>query len=122
MKISLDLPGAEVYIKHFAPRQLTLNTGVYSDPQIITPHSTEPWTGVTTLETLTPDALRHLLNRPSDVILIGSGDTQSWLPPTLLALMADSGKSIDIMPSKAACRTFNLLAAEGREVVLGLLV
>ena len=57
-----------------------------------------------------------------DVVLLGCGKTMAFLPPILRSELKKSGLSVDIMDTGAACRTYNVLMAEGRRVVCALLV
>lgn len=56
-----------------------------------------------------------------EVLLLGTGARQRFLHPRLTARLAQAGVGVETMDSGAACRTFNLLASEGRKVVLALL-
>ncbi|PCK00352.1 MAG: hypothetical protein COA45_00795 [Zetaproteobacteria bacterium] len=56
-----------------------------------------------------------------DVLLLGCGATMAFIPPSLRKELKDSGLSVDVMDTGAACRTYNVLMAEGRRVVCALL-
>ncbi|GHU14188.1 hypothetical protein FACS189441_3260 [Betaproteobacteria bacterium] len=59
----------------------------------------------------------------ADVALLGTGVKQHFpAAPTLLAPLLAQGISLEIMNTPAACRTYNLLATEGRKVLVALLV
>ena len=66
--------------------------------------------------------LEALLDARPQVILIGTGATPILPPPSLLAAGAEDGIGIEWMRTGAACRTYNLLASEGRRVAAGLLL
>ncbi len=122
MNISLDLPGVTYFVKRYEPGIVWLSTHeTFTSSILLTPESCTLWP-VQVFEDLTPDALKQLLNLESDVILLGTGLQQKFLPPTLLQLLTHHQKTIEVMNSKAACRTYNLLASEGRQAVLGLVV
>lgn len=57
-----------------------------------------------------------------EVILLGSGDIQIFPPPEILKRLAQEKVGFEIMDTQAACRTFNILMAEGRNVVAGLFI
>lgn len=52
----------------------------------------------------------------ADLILIGTGQMQQFLPAPLLVKMAQQGVGIESMNTAAACRTYTLLTGEGRNV------
>lgn len=59
----------------------------------------------------------------ADVALLGTGAKQHFpASPALLAPLLAQGISLEIMNTPAACRTYNLLAAEGRKALVALLV
>ena len=75
--------------------------------------------GATDLATLT---FADLPTAPDiDLILLGTGPTLRRLPPALAAEAARAGVAIEIMDSRAAARTYNMLLAEGRRVAVALL-
>ena len=56
-----------------------------------------------------------------DVVLFGTGATQKFLLPALRQQLRDKGLVIEVMDTGAACRTYNVLLAEGRRVVAAML-
>jgi len=57
-----------------------------------------------------------------EVLLIGCGARTVRLAPALRDGLAAAGISVDAMATGAACRTFNVLALEGRRVAAALIV
>ncbi|MBV7256749.1 Mth938-like domain-containing protein [Pacificimonas sp. WHA3] len=51
-----------------------------------------------------------------DVLLIGSGARMAWPPLALLEQLRARGLGPEVMDSRAAARTYNLLVAEDRQV------
>ena len=56
-----------------------------------------------------------------DVVLLGTGKTLIFPDMTLKKALKDNGLQVEAMDSGAACRTYNVLMAEGRRVVAALL-
>jgi uncharacterized protein len=56
-----------------------------------------------------------------DVVLFGCGAQFMPLPVALRHELRTAGLSVDIMDTGAACRTYNVLMAEGRRVAAALL-
>jgi uncharacterized protein len=56
-----------------------------------------------------------------DVALLGTGAKQHFFPPALQAPLLTQGVALEIMSTPAACRTYNLLATEGRKALVALL-
>lgn len=63
------------------------------------------------------DALYQL---DAEVILLGTGKNQIFPDRTVLKQLALNKIGFEIMDTQAACRTFNILMAEGRTVVAAL--
>lgn len=62
--------------------------------------------------------------RPADapeVMLVGTGLTQTLLPAHIIAPLHRLGIGVEAMTTEAAARTYNILMAEGRRVVAALL-
>lgn len=57
-----------------------------------------------------------------EVVLIGTGTTQRFPHPSLLRPLIEAGIGYEVMDLGAACRTYNILVAEGRRVVAALLL
>ncbi|MBZ6378651.1 hypothetical protein B5C34_11815 [Pacificimonas flava] len=53
---------------------------------------------------------------PPEVLLIGSGAAMAWPDRDLLGQLRDRGAMPEVMDSRAAARTYNLLLSEARDV------
>ena len=56
-----------------------------------------------------------------DVVLLGTGEQLVFPEPALKKALREKGLVIEVMDTGAACRTYNVLMAEGRRVVAALL-
>lgn len=71
---------------------------------------------------LTLALLQPLLEDKPEVILLGSGTKPVFPAMELIQEVTHQGIGIEVMDTGAACRTYNLLLAEGRKVVAGLIL
>lgn len=74
-----------------------------------------------------PDALtiqdfEGLLALAPEVVLLGTGSRQRLPPPDLYAAFASRGIGLEAMDNRAACRTFNVLLGEFRDVAVALML
>ena len=69
---------------------------------------------------LGPAETAALLDWKPEVLLLGSGATFRFPDPAALAPLYRAGVGVEVMDTKAACRTYNVLLAEGRRVVAAL--
>jgi len=73
-------------------------------------------------ERLTDEDFAQLLAKKPEVVLFGAGPTIRFPHPGLTRALTEAGVGVEVMDTPAACRTFNILAAEGRSVVAALLL
>jgi uncharacterized protein len=59
---------------------------------------------------------------PPELIVFGSGARLRFAPPALLQGLMARRIGVETMDTAAACRTYNILASEGRRVVAALLL
>ncbi len=76
----------------------------------------------TSFEQLTPAHFARLADLGAEVIVFGSGARLHFAPPAWLAPLMRQGVGVESMDTQAACRTYNILAGEGRHVVAALLL
>jgi uncharacterized protein len=73
-------------------------------------------------ETLTLQDFAGLLTLEPEVVLLGTGSRQQMPPPALYAAFASRGIGLEVMDNRAACRTYNLLLGEYRDVAVALML
>jgi uncharacterized protein len=73
-------------------------------------------------EALTLDDFRDLLALEPEVVLLGTGARQRLPPPSLYAAFAERGIGLEVMDNRAACRTYNVLLGEFRDVAVALIL
>jgi uncharacterized protein len=57
-----------------------------------------------------------------DVVILGTGKKQRFVHPGLITSLTARRIGVESMDSQAACRTYNILMAEGRKVALALII
>lgn len=95
----------------------------YDGAVIVFPDRTLPWSVAKPFDGLTIDDFSTLTAQADalDVVLFGCGGTFKLLPLSLRNTLKAAGLHVDIMDTGAACRTYNVLMAEGRRVAAVLL-
>ena len=78
------------------------------------------WAG--SFEALAPEHFEALAQLRVEVVLFGSGSRIRFPQPAWIAPLAQRRIGIETMDTAAACRTYNILAQEGREVAVALLL
>ena len=72
-------------------------------------------------EDLSTATIERIRERSPDVVIVGTGSRHVFPSPELLAPLSRAGIGVEVMSTPAACRTWNILGAEGRKVVALLL-
>ena len=75
----------------------------------------DSWPGKS-IEELIEDDFGALFEAQPEVIVLGTGSGPIFAPRELMFAMARRGVGFEVMDTKAAARTFNVLAGEGRQV------
>ena len=102
---------------------MTVNNNTYDrslilSPQAIWPNEYLAHNAVSTEEA----AFMPFISLKPQVFLFGTGETQQFLSPWLQALLYQHRIGVEAMTTSAACRTYNVLLAEGRQVIVSLLL
>ena len=77
---------------------------------------------VDSINALTADHLAAIVELKPEVVLLGTGRTFTFPDPRLLAPLHGAKIGVEVMDTAAACRTYNILMGEGRNVVAALIV
>lgn len=78
------------------------------------------WAG--SFETLGPEHFETLAQMEVEVVIFGSGPRLRFPRPAWIAPLVHKRIGIETMDTAAACRTYNILAQEGRVVAAALLL
>ena len=74
------------------------------------------------LHELTAAHMEVVLSLDPELVLLGTGARQQFPAMEILAALQRAQIGVEIMDTAAACRTFNILIAEGRHVAAALLM
>ncbi len=73
------------------------------------------------VEDITLEALAAAITLQPDILLVGTGRRQHFLPPSLVRALSERGVGVEVMDTVAAARTYNVLVTEGRRAAAVLL-
>ena len=102
-------------IEGYGPGFFRVGGDVIEGPILVTPDGAKAWGG------LSDRAAILTLVGEIDVILFGMGAEIALLPTDFRNEIEATGMGAEVMSTSAGCRTWNILAAEGRRVVLAAL-
>jgi uncharacterized protein len=78
--------------------------------------------GAARFEDLDASHFAQLADLGAELVIFGSGSRIRFPQPAWLASLMAQRTGVETMDTGAACRTYNILAAEGRHVIAALLV
>ena len=120
MKFAEDHNTDQYQITGYDNDSVRINHKAFSDGFIVTPnHFVSDWKPQC-YKDLSATDLTQLFELQPDVILLGTGATQIFPPKEIYLSFVKLGIGFEIMDTQAACRTFNILMSEDRNVAAAL--
>jgi uncharacterized protein len=121
MKFHLSTAEGNMFTGHGAD-YVRLGVVEYRDNILVTPERIATGWTAGGFDTLTEADFAALAELKPEVVLLGTGASLRFPHPRLTRALTDAGIGVEVMDTPAACRTFNILAAEGRRVAAAVLV
>lgn len=106
----------------YGPGQVSIDGRPYARSLLLLPDRIDTGWGPDAFAALSAEHLAALLSLSCDVILLGTGMRQRFPARALLRPLLEAGRGIEVMDTPAACRTYNILVAEGRHPAAALIV
>jgi uncharacterized protein len=119
VKLHASIPAANT-ITAYGDDYVMVNGQRRESSSLITPEQILPWS-VARFQDLKEEDFTSLTSLGADIVLLGTGARQRFPHPRLTAALGAARIGLEVMDSKAACRTYNILVAEERKVALALL-
>lgn len=122
MEITPLLPQGSQIIHGYGPGMFRVAGVVHAGSVLVLADRTLSWNAFSVDGLTAGDFQPVIAADPScDILLLGCGERMQIPPEALRADLRGHGISIDPMDTGAACRTFNVLLAEGRRVAAALI-
>ncbi|HEX7690314.1 MAG TPA: Mth938-like domain-containing protein [Burkholderiaceae bacterium] len=122
MKFQPDSLAGVNAITHYDVDSLRVNGELHTASVLV------PWVGTpvawnaASLDALGPAHFEALLALEPEVVIFGTGPRMKFVSPALYRSLIEHRVGIETMDSGAACRTYTVLANEGRRVVAAILL
>ena len=122
MKLHLADPGEKKLFTAYGPDHVVVS-GERQDHSIVVlaGEVCNDWV-VASFDELSEAHFDYFLVLKPDVLLLGTGARQRFPHPRLYRALTDAGIGVECMDTPAACRTYNILVAEGRRVAAAILL
>lgn len=121
MKLQLSPSEGHQLFTGYGAGYVTVNHVRYEKCVVVTPAAVTQW-GVSGLDRLTAADFGFIADLKPEVVIFGTGAAQRFPRPELARALAAAGAGVEVMDTRAACRTYNILASEGRKVVAAILI
>jgi uncharacterized protein len=122
MKISIETSAGANAIRSYAVGQITVNDETISRSVIVMPERLIRDWPPQRFEELAAEHFLMLAALRPEIVLLGTGRSLRFPHPARTALLLEQGIGVEVMDTAAACRTYNVLTAEGRVVAAALLM
>ena len=121
MKFHLSTAAGNLFTGHGAG-YVKVGAIEYRESLIVTPERIVNGWGSAGFDALTEADFATLAGLAPEIVLLGTGKTMRFPHPRLTRPLIDARIGLEVMDTPAACRTFNILAAEGRKVAAAILL
>lgn len=121
MKMTLDNAAGLNLISAYSDGQVKIHGVLYSGSLLILPTEIVTDWPVSDIASLDSKALRRIVQYQPEIVVLGTGAQQHFPDPRVFIPLMDANIGYEVMDNAAACRTFNILLSEGRNIALVLL-
>ncbi|PWC32411.1 Mth938-like domain-containing protein [Azospirillum sp. TSO35-2] len=116
------IPSDRQVIDGYGPGQFCVSGQWRVGAVVVLPHRTQAWeVGDVASLTLADFAAVTEAEPKVEILLLGTGATMRLIPKELRQALRERGIVVELMDSRAVCRTYNVLLAEGRRVAAAML-
>ena len=121
MKLHVTSAEGQHLFSGHGPGYVAVNRVRYETSIVVTPTSVATWS-VSGFDALSTEDFAAVLALKPEVVIFGTGRAMRFPDPALALELAAAGIGFEVMDSGAACRTYNILAVEGRRVAAAILI
>lgn len=121
MKLQLTASGGQNLFSGYGPGYVSVNGARQEKNVIVTADRIMNW-NIAGFEALDAGDFEPLLGLHPEIVIFGTGETLRFPAPPVSRSLAAAGFGFEVMDTRAACRTYNILMAEGRKVAAAILI
>ena len=121
MKFHLSTAKGNI-VTGLGPGWVRIGATEYRENLVLTSEAVVPGFAPSGFDGLAEQDFAALLAYEPELVILGTGASIRFPHPGLTRALTNSRVGVEVMDTAAACRTYNILAAEGRSVVAALLI
>jgi len=122
MKFVQDSAVGQFVIRSYEPGRLIINDMVYEQSIVVMPDRIIDDWQPQSFDQLEIAYFQELAGFQAEILLLGTGATLRFPSAAFTGPLIEKGIGVEIMDTAAACRTYNVLVSEGRNVAAALLM
>ena len=122
MKFSPADQGEGYSIQSYGPGWVVIKGETHHSNLLVMPDRVVPDWRPGCFTDLDAEDLAQLATYQPEIVILGTGRRQHFPSPAIYRKLADQGIGLEAMDTGAACRTYNILLAENRQVLAALLL
>jgi uncharacterized protein len=122
LKIERDQPDGRNAFTGYGAGYVEVNGTRYAASLVVSAERIVTDWPASSIDALSADHLAAIAELAPEIVLLGTGATFSFPGPARLAPLHHAGIGVEVMDTPAACRTYNILLGEGRNVVAALIL
>jgi uncharacterized protein len=122
MKLHLTQAEGKQLITGYSQLWVSVNHQRFEHSIIVLPNEIISDWKIKDFNALTTESFERLLPSKPEVILLGTGLQHRFIHPKVIASLTEAHIPVECMTTDAACRTYNILMAEGRQVAAALIL
>jgi uncharacterized protein len=118
------IPGGRQIIESYGEGRFRISGQVHAGSQLVFPERVLPWAATVAAEASLENlaaVIEAARAGAVDLLLLGQGPRMQPVPLALRQALRHAGVVVEPMDTGAACRTYNVLMAEGRLVAAALI-
>jgi len=116
MLLQKEATDSKVNIRSYKAGEIHLNIGQFTDVVFLADGEKKEFLGAEEFDDLTFEQLRKHLDIIPEILIIGSGEKQRFLPLDIVKKINDLSIAVETMASRQACHTYQVLSYEKRVV------
>jgi uncharacterized protein len=122
LKLHLESASAQNTFTGYGQGYVTVNGARYEKSVVVLPERILADWPPASFDALAPEHFALLAGLGLEILLLGTGGKLRFPKPEVIAPAIRAGVGVEVMDLQAACRTYNILMAEGRKVAAALVI
>ena len=122
MKLHLTTAENNYLITGYDKNFIEVNKQRYQQSLIVIPSQLNSDWKIQDFASLTQKDFESIAEFNIEVVLLGTGQKHQFLHPKIYQALTQKGIPLECMTTAAACRTYNILMSEGRNVLAALIL